>query len=817
MPVPRLFRALCLSVLLIGPAGAWADHYLVREGKPEAVLLLGANPSSQDEFIAREVAAYIERMTGADMPIERLPGSGDASRFPVLIGRPDTHKAIAALVDDGRVTIDEQDLTSEGFVLKTTTWKNQPCLVIAGGGDVGTVYAGYDLLERFGRIGFFRYEEHVPRRRDFAVPDCDIRERPHFRVRMHGGQYHYFGIHWFSEAQWEQNLRWYAKCRLNRTNYLPGPPVQSLTEHGAWRRMGIEQAPAAEPRARQPAEPLAMLGRLTRLGIKLGVKAPFASTDGSIPPAVLAEFRRTHPDARLFGVKRGNTTHTFLDPSDPLWLKLNQALLDNAIEYFGDTKLYSLPSPWTEMSPGDTPEEKERLTRDFAAAVGRLTAWAEEAHPGAEWMLDGWAFANKEFWQPYRVKRMLDSLPEELDLVLWDYPAEDEPTYVYNSYWFGRAWAYIVMHSSAGNSTVHGDVRGLMGSLFRVLCDQRAYKLSGFGNYTEANDYAPFFKDLLTHLAWDPMIEVDAFVRDYCERRYSAESVEAMTACHAGMLKTVYGPQSDTHMTSGFRTVRLQDPVYGYLLGAHWVPFDELQRRMVLMRRHWPGLLRDALADAVSVGERERGNAAYVRDLADLMRSYVHVRMNAAVWGAAQAAHRGDKESFEKHYAQIENLFDHLLQAIGLVAHRWEFGVNALVRDFEDAPLKYSPEEIRHYLYYVTWSGDRIYDYNRTDRYELIRDIYRPVTMAYMDACRKQLQGGEAPSGQRGKDVWEQRWEYGTLMDATAVPARAYESTGPTQPIIDEFLQGPCPPPPDPGDPVAVARRFLSAAQAGDI
>jgi hypothetical protein len=54
-------------------------------------------------------------------------------------------------------------------------------------------------------------------------------------------------------------------------------------------------------------------------------------------------------------------------------------------------------------------------------------------------------------------------------------------------------------------------------------------------------------------------------------------------------------------------------------------------------------------------------------------------------------------------------------------------------------------------------------------------------------------------------------------MDAVAVPARAYESTGAVQPFIDKFIQGPTAPPPEPGDPVAVAQQFLAAAEAGDI
>jgi len=792
-----------------GPTLSGNPFVLVKGGKARACILLGHDASWQDRLAAEELKVYIHKMTGARLSVSSTDRQAVPELPAVLLGRPENNEAVAQLAQQGGISLRKEELTEDGFILKTTQWRGKPCLVVSGVSDVATVYAAYDLLERFGRVGFFRYEEHIPKVSDFIVPACDVKERPHFRVRMHGGQWHYYGIHWFSEEQWQEQLRWCAKYRVNRNNYLPGPPVTYLAEAGMWQRLGIESPPRSEPRDRKPGEALAMVKRLAEYARRLGVRSPLGTTDGQIPPAVLKEFQKKYPDARYFDDGHG-AIHVY--PNDPLWLRMNQACLENGIAFFGDSKLYGLPSPWAERAPGKTPDEKEQITRDFAEAVGRLAAWAEKAHPGAEWMLDCWAFANKEYWQPYRVKRLLAALPEEMDLVLWDYPSEDEPSYVYNSYWFKRAWAFIVFHSSAGNTTVHGDVHGLLSSVFGVLCDQRADKMVGFGNYTEANDYAPFFKDLLLHMAWNPMVDLDEFVRDYCERRYDPQSVPAMVACHQKMLKSVYGLQSDTHMTDGFRTTRLQDPPYWFRLGGHWVPFDELQRRKIAMRRHWAPLLRGALSDALSVADHERGNAAYVRDLADLMRSYVHVKIEQAIWDAVQAVRKGDMKAFERHYAHIQRLFESLLKAISLVAHRWEFGVNALIKDFEDAPLKYSPEEIRHYLYYVTFGGNGFHDYFRADRYEMIRDVYRPMTMAYLDACRENITKGRAelPLAPGGA-------EYKTLMDA--VPESVRNVAGAKyQPIVDGFINGPtAPPPPAPEDPAAMAREFLAAIDRGQL
>ena len=813
---PRVVLSLLLMLwTALAHAGVLEDgHPIVREGAPVSRILLSATPTFQERLAADEVRHYVERMTGAALTIESTDDAVGLADGPlVAIGRPGTHPVLRELQDEGTISVDPAALTEEGFVLKTTRWRGRPVLAVAGAGDVATLYAAYDLLERFGRVGFFRYEEHVPQRDDFVVPACDIRERPHFKVRLHGGQYHYFGIQWFGEEQWEENLRWYAKRRMNRTNYKPGPAVHNLVDRHMWKRLDLDLAGADEEPGGESVAALDLLSRMSKRGIQLGVRAPLAATDGQVSEEVAEAIREKYPETRFFKFTR-HQSHTWVDPADPLWLRMNQAALENDMEFFGDTRLYGLPSPWTERSPGETPEEQERLTLQFANAVGRLTGWVEEKYPGGEWMIDGWAFANRDFWQPFRVKRVLEAIPERVNLVIWSYPAADQPTYEFFNYWQPASWAFIVMHSSGGNTTVHGDVHRIMGRTYRVLCEQRANNLVGYGLYTEANDYVPFFKDLVMRLAWNPFLDLDTFTRDYCERRYAPESVAAMVGVHELLLKSVYGPQSDHAMTGGFRTVRLHDPPYWFQLGANWVPFDELQRRRVEMRRHWPPLLLDALETALRAADRERGNPAYVRDLVDIMRSYIHATVDRSIWDAVQAAYANDLETFNGHVAKVERQFDALLRAINLVSDRWEFGVNALIEDFADAPLKKSDEEIRHYLYYVTFTGDGFFDYFRADRYEMIRDIYRPMTRAYLDSCRKQLEGtGEVKVQERTKTGWE----YATLMDAQRIPNMAYETAGPVHEIPREWIGRPTAPPPPAPDAIQTATAFLAAARSGEF
>jgi|GEM_PF-6469431 len=799
------------TLLALGGATLCNGHTsplrLVKDGRSRAYILLSQDPSEQAVFAADQLNEYLRKMTGAELSIFRMGQKGQPDSMPaVLIGSVQSHPAIAQLIADKKITINITELGDEGFLLKTVAWNGRRSFVVAGMSEVATVYAVYDVLERFGRVGFFRHEEHVPKRSDFAIPACDIREKPYFKTRMHGGQYHYFGIQFYSEAQWQDEMRWFAKNRLNRINYIPGPPLGEQAMANVWRRIGVEPKGVSS----SSQSNLEMSQRLSKYGLTLGVHAPYATSDGSLPPSVAESFKERYPNVQYLKMEKGGS---FIHPDDPMWLKLNQAYLRGFAEQFGEGKVFGLPTPYPETSPGETFEEQEAIVNSFANAVGRLATWAESEYPGAEWTWDAWVFANKAYWQPRRVKRLFEALPPELNMIVWDYPAEDEPTYELQNYWHGRPWAFIVFHSSAGNTAVHGDVNGLMGNVFRVLADLRTTKnFDGFGHYTEARDYVPFYKDLVQRMSWNPFLNIDDFTTDYCERRYKPESVAKMVACYQNLIKTVYGPQSDTHMTHGFRTVRLQDPVYWFQLGANWVPFDDLQHRMLVGRKHWGPKLQQALVDAFSVYEDEKDNPAYVRDLVDIMRSYVHVKINQAIWDTFAAARRGDRDSFDKHHAHVQRLFDYQLKAINLVAHRWEFGVNALIEDFKDNPVSRTPSEIRHHLYYVTFSGDGFHDYFRTDRYEMIRDIYRPLTMAALDGLREKLD--EKKGGATLEPVITKG--YASLMDAVREEAHVAASSQ-QRAIVDKFIEGPCDAPPAAPDAADVVSEFLAAIDRGDL
>jgi len=226
-----------LSVLLAGLLPAWAAEpgfVLVKDGQPMCSIVLAEKPSDNAQAAAQEVQQYVERISGARLPIisenERMRLGGK-----LLIGRSRLTDEIPDLLIPGGVT---PNLREEGYVLRATG-----DYLVAAGNDTypyyGTRYAAYDLLTRLGVRWYLpgAYGEVVPSAKTLAVPAIHVTERPDFPMRS-------FWTH-STGTMAEERALWMIRNRLNpRTpdwfgvpsdgslvKYLPTDRVK---EHPEW-------------------------------------------------------------------------------------------------------------------------------------------------------------------------------------------------------------------------------------------------------------------------------------------------------------------------------------------------------------------------------------------------------------------------------------------------------------------------------------------------------------------------------------------------------------------------------------------------------
>jgi hypothetical protein len=200
--------ALTIAALLL------ADPAPPAPSAPDAKILLAPDASPREVLAAREVQRYVYLRAGRLLPIVPAPAAptGDA----IIVARKD-RPILAAALPDPAATATIASLGPQQFMLKTVDLSpGTKVLVLAGGDDIGTLYAAYRFAERLG-VRFAIDGDAVP---DGTIPldlsGPDEVGRPLFELR---GllPFHDFpeGPDWWSRDEWKSVIAQAAKLRLN--------------------------------------------------------------------------------------------------------------------------------------------------------------------------------------------------------------------------------------------------------------------------------------------------------------------------------------------------------------------------------------------------------------------------------------------------------------------------------------------------------------------------------------------------------------------------------------------------------------------------
>jgi hypothetical protein len=159
---------------------------LVDAGQPAATIVVAAaatvaeptGPSAKIASAARELQAYIQKISAATLPI--VSDATSPTGPLILVGRSRFSKPFDEKIPKG-VTDARRE---EGFVIVCRGAR----LLLAGNDDGpyhGTEYAVYELLERLGVRWFMpgEFGQSVPRRETIHVPPLDLTQKPDFVIR----------------------------------------------------------------------------------------------------------------------------------------------------------------------------------------------------------------------------------------------------------------------------------------------------------------------------------------------------------------------------------------------------------------------------------------------------------------------------------------------------------------------------------------------------------------------------------------------------------------------------------------------------------
>ena len=166
-------------------------------GQPKAQIVTPARPTYLEEFAASELQHYLEKISGAQMPIIK-EGDGRELPYSFLIGE-------TATASEAGIETDQQTMGRDGFAVRSIPGG----LIVLGRNDLGTLFGVYELLERYFDVRWFmggselieEVGEHVPRCEALQVGTVDLVVKPSF------------GVRWVGNGQWALRQRMNAHVK----------------------------------------------------------------------------------------------------------------------------------------------------------------------------------------------------------------------------------------------------------------------------------------------------------------------------------------------------------------------------------------------------------------------------------------------------------------------------------------------------------------------------------------------------------------------------------------------------------------------------
>lgn len=187
---------------------------LVIGGASDYRIVLSKDASPTEQFAAKELAAFLKEMSGADLPIlaeDAVKGDAKDAKL-IVIGDGELARKLG-------VAVDAKKLGEDGFVLRATDGGH---LVIAGGRARGTLYGVYEVLSMLGCRWWAPGESTIPKAKDLklSLPPAGLEKVPALEYRDL-----LYGDLWLGsnkadaspadKALWLEGRRWMARNYLH--------------------------------------------------------------------------------------------------------------------------------------------------------------------------------------------------------------------------------------------------------------------------------------------------------------------------------------------------------------------------------------------------------------------------------------------------------------------------------------------------------------------------------------------------------------------------------------------------------------------------
>ncbi len=700
-----------------------------------------------EEKAAQDLAKYLKQMTGATASLVGPDAVTElaADCTYILIGPPGRNSLTARLVSGGCLAaMKKMPQNEDGFVIANEKIGRARVLALAGARPIASLYAAYEYLERSG-VGFFQDGEYVPRVK--KMPVCNLVTAPRFKNRLHTAWIAHNSIkkyfsHYWTLDEWKREFDWMAKRHMNMCsgmnlcyyNRFAGDAfMQAFPEIGPepydrmYPRMGGWTVEVGWPPEKQREQTQKML----EYGRSVGVRFIYGMDYATVP----FRFKDIHPEYKYMpGNQYGESRQ--IDPHDPGAYEVEKRYLTKIIELFG-TDHYYMYSPYGEIDVGGGDPEKNLEMRITACkSIMKLIA---DVDPEGIWVTDSWDMISKRRWNQERVERYIKSFPNK-GVYFYETAADIAEPKMYKTYdgWYGKEWAFGLLHSFAGEDALHGDPADLV---------ERLQEAADYPNCTgvfmvpEMTHHNIMFWDLATHLAWQPKeIRFDEFVKNYVSRRYGQENVKAMLPAWEKIIRAVYWYKD---RPTDYVLMRMCSPHFPWyqwtgnwdgnnnLISCPFFPKCEANfyEQMADFNRELP-LLRDALGIMLKQKAKLKKNPLYVEDLVVVFRALAGKTFNQQAGLAYLAWKAMDMQAFKAARPKAMKIMTWIQDVLSVIP---SYSINRTIAEARSVKgsNKLIPEMIRN----NSINGD----YINQDVYEQFPGQYIPRMTAYFDLLEKKI------------------------------------------------------------------------------
>jgi len=233
---------------------------------------------------------------------------------------------------------------------------------------------------------------------------------------------------------------------------------------------------------------------------------------------VPAELGRVFPDAKItkLGAWAGYTDEyacSYLDPSDPLYFKIQKLFMTEEIKTYGTDHIYGLDL-FNEMEPPS-------YHSDYLARQGKQTFEnLKKVDPKAVWLQMTWLFYNE--WRDWgakeredgevaqegedgeegkRIRKYITSYPADRSILL-DYYCERSEIWQRTNKYHGVPYVWCYLGNFGGNTQLAGNVADVNNRIENTFVNG-GENFTGIGSTLEGFDCNPFMYEYVFEKAWD--------------------------------------------------------------------------------------------------------------------------------------------------------------------------------------------------------------------------------------------------------------------------------------------------------------------------